>query len=198
WRSIPSNSRRRAVTRPGCGTKRRMARPVIDFPEPDSPTIPSFSRPTVKLTPRTASTVATRPGKRTQRSSTVRIGVTPGSSALGVEDVAKPVPEQVEPEAHDQDGDAGHRGDPRLVEEESPSRGDHRAPFGRRRLGAETQEAEPGGGQDDAGHVESDTDDQGRGAERDDMSQHDAERSRALEANRRDEVAVPDRQRLRA
>src|SRR5262245_29372427 len=144
-RSTPSNASRFAVTRPGGGTSRRTARPVIDFPEPDSPTMPSFSRPTSKLTPRTASTVASRPGNRTQRSSTVRIAVTRALSALRVEDVAEPVPEEVEPEADNQDGDAGHRGDPPLVEEEPPSRGDHRAPLGRGRLGAEAQEAEPRG-----------------------------------------------------
>src|SRR5215470_6495173 len=116
-RSMPSKASRFAVTPPGGGTSRRMARPVIDFPEPDSPTMPSFSRPTSKLTPRTASTVPTRPGNRTQRSSTLRIGFTRGSSALGIEDVAEPVPEQVEPEAHDEDGDAGHGGDPPLVQE---------------------------------------------------------------------------------
>src|SRR6185369_10600171 len=153
-RSIPSKVSRRAVTCPGGGTSRRMARPVIDFPEPDSPTIPSFSRPTSKLTPRTASTAATRPGKRTRRSSTVRIGAIPASPDLGVEDVAEPVAEQVEPEAHDKDGDPGH--------------------------------------------VEAHADDEGRGAERDDVAQQDPEGARALETDRRDEVAAANGQRLRA
>src|SRR6185436_3901585 len=197
-RSIPSKVSRRAVTCPGGGTSRRMARPVIDFPEPDSPTIPSFSRPTSKLTPRTASTAATRPGKRTRRSSTVRIGAIPASPDLGVEDVAEPVAEQVEPEAHDKDGDPRHGGHPPLVEEESPSRGDDGAPLRRRRLGPETEEAEPRGGEDDPGHVEAHADDEGRGAERDDVAQQDPEGARALEADRRDDVALANGERLRA
>src|SRR6185369_15941717 len=138
-RSIPSKVSRRAVTCPGGGTSRRMARPVIDFPEPDSPTIPSFSRPTTKLTPRTASTAATRPGNWTRRSSTMRIGESParrptdcvtGSVHLRVEDVAEPVPQEVEAEAHDQDGDPGDRGHPPLVQQEPPARRDHRTPLG--------------------------------------------------------------------
>jgi hypothetical protein len=40
-----------AVTRPGGRISRRIARPVIDLPDPDSPTIPSRSRPSVNDTP---------------------------------------------------------------------------------------------------------------------------------------------------
>ena len=54
-RSVPAKLRRSALTSPGDGTRRRMARPTVDLPEPDSPTMPSFSRPRVKETPRTAS-----------------------------------------------------------------------------------------------------------------------------------------------
>jgi hypothetical protein len=49
---------------------------------------------------------------------------------------------------------------PPLVEDEAAAARDHRAPFRQRRLGAEAEEAEAGGGQDDAGHVERDADDQ--------------------------------------
>src|SRR3546814_8866086 len=66
---MPSNSRRFALTMPGLLTRRRMARPVIDLPEPDSPTMPSFSRPSEKETPRTASTSPLRDGKETCRRS---------------------------------------------------------------------------------------------------------------------------------
>ena len=38
------------------GSSLSSARPMVDLPEPDSPTMPTFSRPTVNDTPRTAST----------------------------------------------------------------------------------------------------------------------------------------------
>ncbi len=44
-KSIPSKRMALACTSPGSGISRKMARPVIDLPEPDSPTMPSFSRP---------------------------------------------------------------------------------------------------------------------------------------------------------
>ena len=49
-RSSPSKARRVAVTIPGRGTRPRMARPVVDLPDPDSPTTPSRSRPRSKET----------------------------------------------------------------------------------------------------------------------------------------------------
>ena len=52
---MPSKIRRSALTTPGAGTSRSIARPTVDLPEPDSPTMPSFSRPSVNETPRTAS-----------------------------------------------------------------------------------------------------------------------------------------------
>jgi len=51
------------------GSSRRIDRPVQDFPEPDSPTMPSFSRPTLRSRLRTDSIGPRRPGKRTHRSS---------------------------------------------------------------------------------------------------------------------------------
>ena len=42
----------------GGGISPMMARPVVDLPEPDSPTMPSRSRPSEKETPRTASDIA--------------------------------------------------------------------------------------------------------------------------------------------
>ena len=41
---------------PAAAAGRIIARPIVDLPEPLSPTMPSFSRPTVSETPRTAST----------------------------------------------------------------------------------------------------------------------------------------------
>ena len=46
---------------PGSGTSRRIDRHVIDFPDPDSPTIPRVSpRCTEKLVPSTALTTPRR------------------------------------------------------------------------------------------------------------------------------------------
>src|SRR6267154_1441741 len=48
---------RPSTTRPGSGTSRSSERAVTDFPEPDSPTIPTVSpSATSKLTPSTALT----------------------------------------------------------------------------------------------------------------------------------------------
>ena len=107
-------------TSPGGGTRRRMARPVIDLPEPDSPTMPSFSRPTVEahaahrlddaMRAREAHAEVLDREQRRHRS----------SLGLGVEHVAEPVAEQVEAEADDEDREPGHRRHPPLVEEEPP------------------------------------------------------------------------------
>ncbi len=51
-----------------------MARPVCDLPDPDSPTIASFSRPMVKLTSRTACTSPTGVLKWMLSFSTSRMG----------------------------------------------------------------------------------------------------------------------------
>ena len=89
---------------------------------------------------------------------------------LRIERVAQAVAQQVEAEADDEDGQARDGRDPPLVEQYLPAGGDHRAPFGRRRLGAEAEEAEAGGGQDDAGHVEGQADDHRGQAQRHDLA----------------------------
>ena len=73
-RSMPRKRRCRASTCACGGVSFRIARPVMLLPEPDSPTMPTFSRPTVKLTPRTAGTFPCSEGKVTESPSTVRIG----------------------------------------------------------------------------------------------------------------------------
>jgi hypothetical protein len=65
--SMPSNSRRSAVTLALPGSSRRMERAVSDLPEPLSPTMPSFSWPTVSETPRTASLIPLGVRKLTRR-----------------------------------------------------------------------------------------------------------------------------------
>ena len=115
---------------------------------------------------------------------------------LRVEDVAQAVAEQVEAERDDEDREPRHRRHPPLVDEEAPAAGDHRAPFRRGRLGAEAEEAEAGGRQDDARHVERHADDDGGEAERHDVAPDDPRRRCALQGRRGDEVGVADRQRL--
>ena len=70
-RSIPSNSMRSAVTTAECGSSPMIARPTVDLPDPLSPTMPSFSRPTARDTPRTAATGPVRVAKATRRFSIV-------------------------------------------------------------------------------------------------------------------------------
>ena len=66
-----------AVTVPFGGVSFSSARPVCDLPEPDSPTMPTFSRPTWNDTPRTACTMRCGVRKRTCRSSTISCGASP-------------------------------------------------------------------------------------------------------------------------
>ena len=75
---------------------------------------------------------------------------------------------------------------------------DHRAPLGQRRLRAKAKETEACGGQDDAGHVEGQAHDQGRGAQRHDVAPDDARARGALQADRSDEIGVAHGQRLGA
>ena len=51
---MPSKASRAARTRAWGGSSRSRARAVSDLPEPLSPTMPSFSAPSVSDTPRTA------------------------------------------------------------------------------------------------------------------------------------------------
>ena len=66
-RSISPKRSASASMRAFLGVSPMMARPVCDLPEPDSPTMPRRSRPSVKDTPRTASTSPVRVGKDTRR-----------------------------------------------------------------------------------------------------------------------------------
>src|SRR4051812_29501751 len=110
-----------------------MARAVCDLPEPDSPTIASFSRPRVNETSRTTWLVPLAEWKRMLSFSTSRFGVVIGSSLLpGIEHVAQPIAHQVEPEADDEDGDAGIGAHPPLIEDVAAAIGHHRTPFGLR------------------------------------------------------------------
>ena len=69
-RSVLSKVIRRALTIPGRGIRPKIARPKVDFPDPDSPTMPNRSRPKVNVAFRTASVVPPLPEKLTFNSST--------------------------------------------------------------------------------------------------------------------------------
>ncbi len=117
-------------------------------------------------------------------------------SALGVENVAQAVAEEAEAEADNDDGEARHGGDPPLIENEGAPARDHRAPFRQRRLRAQANEAEAGGSQDDARHVERDTDDHRGGAERQDMADDDAKARCALQPACGNEIGILEGQRF--
>src|SRR5688500_14433092 len=99
----PWNASLLAVTLPG--VRPRMARPVCDLPDPDSPTIASFSRPMAKLTSRTACTSPTGVLNLMFSLSISRIGSPAMSAVPGIKHVAQAVADQVEAEADDEDGD---------------------------------------------------------------------------------------------
>src|SRR6186997_2300716 len=85
----------------------RIASEVTLFPHPDSPTIPSVSPGAMsKVMPLTACTVPRRVEKRTCSSSTERRASLATGPQLGIECLAQPVPDQIEPQDRDDDRDA--------------------------------------------------------------------------------------------
>ena len=194
-RSIPSNSMRRASIRPLRAVRRSRARPVWDLPDPDSPTIPSRSRPSSNETPRTASTgprgvvkVTTQVLDGQQRAH--------DAGTLRVQHVAQAVAQQAEAQRDDEDRGPRDGRHPPFVQQEIAARGDHRAPFRGRRLRAQAQEAQPRGRQDDPGHVQRQPHDDRGEAERHDVPAQDAEGRRPLCLGRQDVLGIADRQHL--
>src|SRR5919106_444786 len=114
-----------------------------------------------------------------------------------IEHVAQAVPDQVEAEADDEDGDARIGADPPPLQDLIAPFGPHGAPFRLRRRDAEAEEAEAGGDQDHARHVERDPHDQRWHAHRHDVADKDAHTRCAAEARGRDIVGAADSQRLR-
>ena len=80
-RSTPSKESCRADMRPLRAKRPSRARPVCDFPDPDSPTIPNFSRPSVKSTSRTATTAPRGVSNVTLSPSTISSGSRQSSTA---------------------------------------------------------------------------------------------------------------------
>src|SRR5438105_5642326 len=103
------------------GSRPMTASMLTDFPEPDSPTMPSDSRsPIEKSSPRTAFTGPSGEANVTWRSSTSSTGAPmsgPDPSLLRVEGVAQPVPHEVDRQAEQEQEEA------RRVEEPPPGAG---------------------------------------------------------------------------
>ena len=159
-----------ASTMPGGGTRRedgaaggRLARAAL---ADDAELLACRAS---KLTPRTASDDAGagrgsgRAGRRTSSSGR-------GHARLGSSTSRRPSPSRLKPRLTMKMASPGMVATHHCVEDEGAARGDHRAPFRQRRLGAEAEEAQAGGGQDDARHVERQADDQRGQAQRDDVA----------------------------
>src|SRR5438445_5049252 len=136
---------RRAVIRLPCGMTRRMDLAVMDLPEPDSPTSPTFSVPMWNETPCTTSTSCapltrnlTRRPSTSSRADGSLLPVTPlpgfTLSVLRIEDIAQSVTQQVEAECRNADCESGQGRYPPLVEKELAPRRDQRPPLRKRPL----------------------------------------------------------------
>src|SRR3954447_9270403 len=89
------------TTFPGGSSSPRIENPVIDLPEPDSPTRPRISpRPTSKLTPSTAFTTPCLVSKWVSRFSTARVAPLMAASPLEprVQHLAQAVADDVDAE----------------------------------------------------------------------------------------------------
>src|SRR5215471_16526945 len=101
-KSRPSNQISPAAISPGGGTRPSTARLVTDFPDPDSPTIPSV-RPEArsKLTRSTAGTARSRLRKRTCKSRTDKsVSVILGLLHPRIQCIPQTVSNKVEAEKH--------------------------------------------------------------------------------------------------
>src|SRR5688572_32923912 len=102
------------TTRALAGSRPATDSAVSDFPEPDSPTSPSTS-PRSMVRPTRSSAWIHRPPmlSSTDRSRISRIGAATGSAPEPrVEDVARPVADEVERERGQEDGDPGEEHEP--------------------------------------------------------------------------------------
>src|SRR6266851_4254 len=149
-RSSPPKRMRPAVTRAAASRMPMMAKAVTDFPEPDSPTMPSVSpRDSEKPTRSSARTVPER-----VRNSTARSSISSSAMSLigacscahaGIDNVAQAVAEQVEAEDGKHQSDAGKECAPPFArDDEARALGDHDAPFRGRRPYAKPDEGKAG------------------------------------------------------
>ena len=144
-RSAPSKAMRSAVTVAVGGRSPITASIATDLPEPDSPTIASTSlRSSVRSKPSTALNGAVPGGEGDGEVADFEEGQRHQPLPhLRIERVAQAVAGEVDRDDGDEDGEARKGDDPGIGADEFARVREHRAPFRRRRLGAEAEEAEP-------------------------------------------------------
>src|SRR3954468_20802941 len=146
----PSNSTSPPAIRPGGeGMRRMIDRFVTDFPEPDSPTIPSVSpRATSKLTPSTARTVLSSSEKYVRSSFTDRRGAaairTSALPHLGIERIAQAIAEKIQREQRNRHRDSRTDQLPREQRDVLNAVRRQAAPRRERRLHSEPQKRQEG------------------------------------------------------
>src|SRR6266542_38102 len=134
-----------------------------------------------------------RPSVKHDFSGDARIAASGGSARATqpwVEDITQTVSEEVERPHREQDREAGEQREPRLGADEVPSFADHHAPFGRRRLRAESDEAQPRGRDDRRAHVEARLDEQRRDRVGQQVTRQNPRR-RSTDASSRLDVLAP-------
>ena len=177
------------------------ARPVIDLPEPDSPTMPSFSRPSVKLMPRTAETTPRGREVDAQVACIDHRGVCDAlcvaavmrgqwESLRGSSTSRSASPNRLKARlttAIARPGAATTQGLSNMNSRPAETIAPHSGQGG---CGAESEEAKSCCGQDHAGHVQRDAHDDGRQAHGQDVASDDSRRRGALQAHRGDEIRL--------
>ena len=181
-RARPAKSSRSAVIVAVQGRRPIIASIATDLPEPLSPTMPTISPgSTSRSTPSTARSGPTPWGTR-RRGSGSRAALRPCGQlrfSFGIEGVAQAVAHEVDGEHGDQDGEAGEGDHPPGAQDELARVGQHGAPFGRRRLGAQAEEAQRRGVEDGVGEAQGGLHDERRQAVGQDGLEHQPQRAGA-------------------
>src|SRR5919198_1694645 len=191
-RSAPSNTAVPDSTRPLRASRPRMASDVTLFSHPDSPTIPSVSPDAMSNEiPFTACTVPRRVQKRTWRLSTERSAVLSTAAQLRIERLPQAVPDEVEPENRDHDGEPRDDREVWRALQVPIDVREHRAPFRRGGiLRSEPEETESGNVDDRRRERECPLDDHGGDRIREDVRDKDATAWHADRARGEDEVVL--------
>src|SRR5690606_40458597 len=131
-------------------------RASVVFPQPDSPTRPIMApRRMLKLTPSRTRTIPASVPKlilRSRTSSSRSVLMT--APDAWIEDVAQPVPEEIEAHHDDEDREARRQGIPPGLRQELPRLRDHAAPLRRGRRRTETEEPQRCRRQDREAHAD--------------------------------------------
>src|SRR5262245_49323246 len=200
-RSVPWNTTLPRLIRAGGLNSWAIAKSRVDFPQPDSPTTPTNSpRPTSRSTPSTARTEPAGVSYTTWRSRTVSTTPPPHRTQGRVADLVERVVEQGERRTEQPDADAGRdrpQWNPGLQRLLVLRPVEHRAPAVRRRV-AEAQELQPGGGEHRVERRAEEVRNDERGHRGQDLEDDDVRASFTTHPGRFEELAVAQRQRLRA